>query len=457
MNTKSFRTRSLITVLAVVLPVLIVYVFMSHSNLSHQLGRRLDGRMRHELTMLREALERSGGDNARLREIVDLMPIDIFPQRRMFGIWTDGERALATDGLPFSAAPDADTGYSTVSAGGTEWRLLVESLAPSAATGNRRVVLVVADPMSIREGLIRGGAIDQLWPLLITVPLLIVGIYVALARSLQPLTQLADQIRKRSADRLQPISTVGVPSEALPIAESVNTLMGRLAEGIERERRFTADAAHELRTPLTALKAHAQVALRAQDEKLRRDTLHSIARTVNRTDRMISQLLILARLDPQVSRIDADSVDLGRIAGQTVSDLQGMAAERGQSLMLKNAPGTKVLGSGTALAILTRNIIENAIQYSNEGTPIDVRTFPEGEYGVLEVSDHGPGIPDEAKQQVFERFRRLPDAKASGTGLGLSIVQRIAELHHGEVSLRDGESGSGLRVMVRIPAEAEAG
>jgi signal transduction histidine kinase len=232
--------------------------------------------------------------------------------------------------------------------------------------------------------------------------------------------------------------------------------MARLAESIERERRFTADAAHELHTPLTALKAHAQVALRAQDESLRRDTLHSIARTVNRTDRMISQLLILARLDPHVSRIDTDTVDLGRIAGQTVSDLQGMAEARGQSLQLETSPDTRVRGSATALAILMRNIVENAIQYSNEGTPIDVRAFPDGDYGVLEVSDTGPGIPDASKRQVFERFRRLPDAKASGTGLGLSIVQRIAELHHGEVSLRDGESGSGLRVRVRIPAEADA-
>jgi signal transduction histidine kinase len=454
MNTNSLRTRSLITVLAVVLPVLIVYVYISHSNLSHQLGRRLDGRMGHELTMLKEAVQRSGGDNARLREIVELMPIDIFPQQRLFGIWTDGERALASDGLPFESAPDAAAGYSNVRAGETDWRLLVDSLPPSAATNNRRVVVVVADPMSIRQGLIRGGAIDQLWPLLIAVPLLIVGIYIALARSLRPLTRLADQIRKRSAEQLQPVATDGVPSEALPIAESVNALMARLAESIERERRFTADAAHELRTPLTALKAHAQVALRATDENLRRDTLRSIARTVNRTDRLISQLLMLARLDPEVSRIDAAKVDLGRVAAQTLSDLHGMAEARGQRVTLAAEPETSVRGSATALAILARNIVENAIQYSNDGAPIDVRVFRDGEHGVLEVSDTGPGIPDEAKKEVFSRFRRLPDAKVSGTGLGLSIVQRIAELHDGEVLLQNKEEGAGLRATIRIPRAA---
>ena len=451
MNVSSLRARGLMTVLAVVLPVLAVYAYLGHSHVSYQLGRRLDGRMGHELKMLKEAVLRSDGNNQRLREIVDLMPIDSFPQRRLYGIWADRELVLATENLPFDSVPSTEPGYSTVAAAGSEWRVLTELLPPSPATSNRHIAVVVADPMAVRTMLIRGGAIDTTLPVLIAVPVLIIGIYFAVARSLRPLTRLADQIRDRSADRLQPIATQGVPGEALPIAESVNALLARLAEFVERERRFTADAAHELRTPLTALTAHAQIALCAEDEELRRETLQSIARTVRRTDRMISQLLVLARLDPQVTQIQTESVDLGKIAGQVLSDLHCLAEARGQTLRLHIENQTTVRGSATALAILTRNVVENAIQYSNEGTSVDVRVLEEGTHGVLEVSDTGPGIPDEAKQKVFDRFHRMPDAKGPGTGLGLSIVQRIAELHHGEVSLRDPESGPGLRVIVRIP------
>lgn len=451
MNARSLRTRSLLTVLAVVVPVLIIYAFVSHSHVSYQLGRRLDGRMKHELTMLKEAVLRSGGDDARLRDIVDLMPIDTFPQRRLYGIWANGHLVLSTPELPFSAIPQVQSGYSDVAAGGTDWRVLADFVAPSPATHARNIVLVVADPMSARAALIREGSIDTALPVLIAVPVLIIGIYLALVGSLRPLTRLAEQIRHRSPEHLEPIETRDVPSEALPIAESVNALMTRLADSLERERRFTADAAHELRTPLTALKANAQVAMRATDEHLRRETLQSIVRTVSRTDRMISQLLVLARLDPQANRIQGETVDLAKVAAQTLADLQVMAEPRGKHLRLESDAPVSVPGSADALAILMRNIVENAIQYSDDNTPIDVRTFRDGSHGVFQVSDIGTGIPDAAKQDVFNRFRRLPDAKGAGTGLGLSIVQRIAELHRADVTLVDAVPGRGLRVTVRLP------
>jgi two-component system, OmpR family, sensor histidine kinase QseC len=332
--------------------------------------------------------------------------------------------------------------------------VLTDVRPASDATRGRRIAVVVADPMSVRTALFREGAIDTTLPVLIAVPVLVIGIYIALVRALGPLTHLAEEIRSRSSERLQPIETARVPSEAKPIAESVNALLARLAESLEQERRFTADAAHELRTPLTALKAHAQVALRAQDETLRRETLQSIARIVGRTDRMISQLLILARLDPQVSRIQTEQVDLGKLVAQSLSELQVMAEARGHQLQLDAQPAVNVRGSSTALTILVRNVIENALQYSTDGEPVEVKVVRDGAHGILTVSDSGPGIPGAAKQDVFNRFRRLPDAKAPGTGLGLSIVQRIAELHGADVTLHDVETRTGLRVSIRIPAAA---
>src|SRR5262245_11529930 len=153
MNLSSLRTRSLLTVLCVVLPALLIYVILGHAHVSHQLGRRLDGRMGHELRMLKEAVERSDGDNQRLREIVDITPVDMFPQRRQYGIWIDGQLVLATDDLPFRAMPNAASGYSDLSAVGAEWRVLAEYLPASDATHGRRVALMVVDPMDMRLAL----------------------------------------------------------------------------------------------------------------------------------------------------------------------------------------------------------------------------------------------------------------------------------------------------------------
>ena len=151
MNWQSLRLRSLLTVLAVVLPVLVIYAYLSHSHVSYQLGYRLDGRMKHELTMLREAVLRSEGDNARLREIVDIMPIDTFPQRRLYGIWADGELILSTETLPFDAVPSVTPGYSDVRAGDADWRILVDLVPASPQTHGRNLALVVADPMAVRR------------------------------------------------------------------------------------------------------------------------------------------------------------------------------------------------------------------------------------------------------------------------------------------------------------------
>jgi two-component system sensor histidine kinase QseC len=451
----SLRIRILLTIIGVIVPVMLIYSITGFQHVSDELTRRFDGRMTREMRMLETAVARSGGDIGRIAEMIEVMPTDSFPRRRHLSIWSGDRLIVASENLPFTAPPPATPGFHAVSASDSDYRVLSAVLQPTAATHDQTWVLSVAEFVPMRTGLIRQAARDILYPLAVAIPLVVIGVYVALLVNLRSLTNLASQIRRRSADRLQPIDTTGVPNEMQPIATSVNHLMSRLGESLDRERRFTADAAHELRTPLTALKAHAQVALKAEDEHLRRDALRSIARTVNRTDRMISQLLTLARLDPDAGPTYLDKVDLGRVASRTLSELRGLAETRGQHLNLHADGSVVVRGNSDALSILMRNIVENAIQYSEDGTPIDIRVFGDGANGVLEVNDHGPGIPDEEKQEVFGRFRRLPGTKGSGIGLGLSIVQRIADLHGGRIALFDADAGPGLKVTATIPAAVD--
>jgi two-component system sensor histidine kinase QseC len=286
-----------------------------------------------------------------------------------------------------------------------------------------------------------------------------VGVYWVLGKNLAPVTRLSEQIRQRSAEDLEAVATEKLPLELLPIGESVNNLFSRLRESLDRQSRFTADAAHELRTPLTALKTNAQVALETTDEQLRRTTLRKIVGTINRTSRLISQLLTLARLDPRVTKEHTTCVDLGSCARETIAELDVATWPHCQKLHLDISAGVFVKGESDALCIMIRNIVENALQYSisaREGQ-VDLRVFRDGTQSVIEVEDRGPGIPETEKAEVFQRFRRLSGAVGFGTGLGLSIVQRIVDLHGASIALNDPRVGQGLCVRVEFPScDAEA-
>jgi two-component system sensor histidine kinase QseC len=285
-------------------------------------------------------------------------------------------------------------------------------------------------------------------------PLLVIGIYLGLRRSLAPVTHIAQEIQGRSTERLDPISTTDVPAELRPIVLSVNQLLAHIEASFEREKRFTADAAHELRTPLTALKTHAQVALRA-DEDLRRSSLHKIVNVVNRTNRLLSQLLMLARLDPRTPKTFTDRMNLRSIAQQVIDELATRNADGSGRLNLQAEEDVLVRGEADTLGVLMRNVIENSLQYSAQDQPVDVRVYRDGDRGVFEVEDHGPGIRDVEKMEVFRRFWRAPGTPGFGTGLGLSIVQRIVDLHGGSIGLRDARGGAGLLVSTRFPCEVQ--
>jgi two-component system sensor histidine kinase QseC len=456
MKIQSLRTRSLLTIVAVVVPVLIAFTLIGRANIVDQIDKRFDGRMRAEFRVLAAAIDKYGPNRERLHEVADLMLADTFPGPRRFGVWVDNQWLLTAPDLPF-ASPLPASGYVDVEVHGNLWRTYSEKLVPHTASGvqwSNPITLMVAEPLAARDNIVWQGFVDFTLPILIAVPLTILGIYIALVRSLRPLSRLAGQIRERSAEQLQPITIDDVPTEALPIAESVNSLMSRISESLEREKRFTADAAHELRTPLTALKANAQVALKTDDEQQRRESLRMIVRTVNRTDRLIAQLLTLARLEPQAQQMPFDHVDLMQVAKRIVSELRATAESRGQELQLQVDAPVVIQGSADALDILLRNIVENALRYSPDNLPVVVRVFRNESSGLVEVEDRGPGIVDADKQEVFRRFRRVLGTNMTGVGLGLSIVQRIAELHGGLVSLSDGDAGIGLRVKVSIALSA---
>jgi two-component system, OmpR family, sensor histidine kinase QseC len=387
------------------------------------------GTTRHELY---ERIER--GDDA--------IPISHgYEQKLAFQVWGDGGLLMHSASAPVDEMGGRGAGYSESLVKGELCRVL------TLWDSRHEFMIQVAEPLAARERLARHIALKMLLPTLIILPVLALLIWLAVGAGLRPLTLIKQEVRKRTVDRLEPVSMSGVPDEILPLTQALNDLFARLQDAFEGERRFTADAAHELRTPLAALKTQAQVAMRSTDEDQRTAALANVLLGVERATHLLEQLLTLARVDPESAATGHESVELRLLAVGVLAELAPLAHAKRIDLSLNEGSAGRVVGNPVQLAILLRNLIDNAVRYTPDGGRVSVSI--EGEDGcVLAVADSGPGIRREEMGRVMERFYRIPGSAAEGSGLGLSIARRIAELHGASLTMENANEGHGLVVKV---------
>lgn len=308
----------------------------------------------------------------------------------------------------------------------------------------------VGEQHAIREETVEYIVLNSLWPLFAALPFFALLIWVTVGSGLRPLKQVAVKVERRDTNSLVPISPDGVPSEVVPMVESLNRLFSRVKSALDNERRFTADAAHELRTPLAALKAMAQAKQLSSQNGEHEAFLQQIVKGVDRTSHLLEQLLTLARMESQsMTMTYLQPVDLIPQVLVVLADIGQMALSRNIDLSYEGEEsGVMVKGYGPALQILSRNLIDNAIRYTPEGGQVRIAIETQPREVCLVIEDSGPGIPDEQMQRVFERFKRGEDEREEGSGLGLSIVRRIIELHQARIALENRASDNGLRVKV---------
>jgi two-component system sensor histidine kinase QseC len=235
----------------------------------------------------------------------------------------------------------------------------------------------------------------------------------------------------------------------------LNKLLARLSESIDRERSFTADAAHELRTPLAAIKVQAEVALAAQDEVQRSLAIRQVITGVQRTTHLVQQLLLLARLDHS-NGAQTQQVDLGAIAVDSAARFADAATQRGIVFDVDVQPGCNVHGDPAALSSLVDNLLDNAVKYGRDQGRVEVRVARDGAGVCLSVMDDGPGVEQQDRLRLTDRFYRVAGNRASGSGLGLSIVKRIAKRFGASLQIGDGigngTGGRGLGIRISFPA-----
>ncbi|MGB8145934.1 MAG: ATP-binding protein, partial [Chromatiaceae bacterium] len=319
-------------------------------------------------------------------------------------------------------------------------------------------VLFVAQDYSIRKELVDYLTIHALKPILWSLPLSMLLIWLAVSDGLGPLYRLARSITRRSADRLGPIDGEGVPVEIRPLTEALNGLMERLDEALAMERRFAADASHELRTPFAIIRTHAQIAQRSADPAERRQALDNLILGVDRATRLIAQLLILARLQGESQQVEQGVSSLAGAVSRAVAHQQAAAQSRSISLTALVPEGlySVVAVPGEVLGTLVGNLVENGVKYTPPKGWVQVALVPERGGLLLRVTDSGPGIPPANRERVFDRFYRQPGQSQGGAGLGLAIVRRICTLYGLGIELREGAEGVGLAVEMRFPLSSDS-
>lgn len=339
--------------------------------------------------------------------------------------------------------PQSNLGFDTVSVSGADWRIFTMS--------NADKTIQVALPVSLRSDRAASMALRILVPVFASIPMFALLIWLLVGRGLAPLGEIARAIAIRVPSSLEPLSEDGLPGEVQPMVAQLNALLARLGEAIETQKRFTADAAHELRTPLSALQLQLQVLERAQTPEERREALEHLKAGARRANRVVGQLLTLARLEPEAAQGAPAPVRLDRLVQSCVADIEPLAAARRVELRLGRIEPAVAEGREEALRTLLDNLVENAIRHTPAAGCVTVEACEQGGAPVLAVTDNGPGIPEEDRERVFDRFYRVAGTSTPGSGLGLAIVKRIADSHRARVELADGEGGAGLTVRVRFP------
>lgn len=394
--------------------------------------------------------------DAQLKQVAGSLPVPIAPQlseqddivpeeKVVLQAWDKAGR-LVYSSSPAAALPlYARLGFKTVSLGDEHWRIY---------TRNKQDLTVQAgQPIVVRQTLTAKIALRCLFPFLILIPILAGFIWIAVGRSLLPLSLFARAVSNRSPSALQPLSTEGLSPEVRPVCDALNDLLRQLDVALTTQRAFIADAAHELRTPLAALKLQLQLVERATNEQQRTLALGKLHDRLDRASHLVQQLLTLARHEPDREQRPFAEIALQALAEQVVVDYYTLAASKDIDLGLEtDASVAHVNGDIDDLRILVNNLVDNAIRYTPRGGNVGIAILTVDGSPALRISDSGPGIPESDRTRVFDRFYRGEESEPWGSGLGLSIAKNIADTHAVSIHFGAPSVGSGLIATLVFPA-----
>ncbi|GHC18370.1 two-component sensor histidine kinase [Kushneria pakistanensis] len=341
------------------------------------------------------------------------------------------------DNGPFP--PPKETGYRWVTYDSENWRVFSiydEQHGVWVSTGLRE---------DFQQELVSKILLGNSIPFLLILPLLGFALWWVIRRGLRPIDNLSAEVARRYHQDLTPIEQAP-PQELWGLRDSLNAFIERLRMALDRERRFTADAAHELRTPLAGLKIHLDNA-RASEQDYQ-SSLDKARQGIERLQRVVDQLLTLARVERSPQR-QQDVVDLYPIASQLAGEMWPLASHRQQQLEMSGLSALEVRADPTELGVLLRNLLDNALRYTPDGGTVMLHLDRIQGQPMIQVIDDGPGVPAESLEKITERFHRA-NQRMTGSGLGLSIVKQLTQRQQATLVIHNREP-HGLIVTVTWP------
>jgi two-component system sensor histidine kinase QseC len=447
---RSLQGRLLLLVLGLVAGVWLATATLTWIDVRHELDELLDSHLAQAAALLvvQQAAEidddHRGLDAPTLHRYAPKVAFQVFHEGRLA---QRSSNAPAEPMLEFTGR--ADDGFRTIAIAGTAWRVF-------ATHGREQDVQVfVGEQVELRNSILWAVLRSSLGPMLLALPLLALAAWWAVRQGVAPLRLVGRALAQRSPQALQPIVVKGAPSEMTPMLAALNGLFERIAELLESERRFTADAAHELRTPIAAIRAQAQVALGAAADAERWHALQATLHGCDRATRVVEQLLTLSRLESGAEHALV-ALDLAALARQVVADAAPLALGKQQAIEVNAVAPCTVRGDATLLSVMIRNLVDNAIRYSPSGATVKLAVSNAQGIVRLSVDDSGPGLSSADMERIGERFFRVVGSGQDGSGLGWSITRRIAAVHRAVVRVARSASLGGLSVDVEFPTERAA-
>lgn len=363
-----------------------------------------------------------------------------------FRIWRNGEVVVASEDLSIEPEVDDGNGFGYTDSGAYEWRTF-ELTAVTESGGDSRIV--VAERSDVRGEMVTEIVLNSVLPEVIGWPLIAVLVWMAVSVGLEPLKQLTSRIKLIEPSKLKPVSVQNVPQELAPVQQAINSLLLSIDQLMAREKRWIADAAHELRTPLAVLRLHAQNAESAETNEERHHALKQLQSGVDRSTRIVAQLLSYARVESQLQAVEHTPIDVMKITRRIVADLFPMVWEKQITIEINEDQERLMLPiEENHFEVILQNLISNAVKFTPEKGAIYIDWHIEKNGVAFEFKDTGIGIDETEMERLTERFYRGSDQ--SGAGLGLSIVATLAKYYGANLSFASNQP-SGLIVRIRFP------
>lgn len=365
----------------------------------------------------------------------------------VFQRWHNDRLVLASADAPAQALNEFSEGFGFANFAGYRWRTYAMPLADADDW------VMVAERSDLRFLLAENVVLESVVPILLGIPLVGILIWSIVSMALRPLKQLSRELKYRQAQDLSPVHYANTTAELAQVVDSINGFMRRLEDVLEREKRFSSDAAHELRTPVSALKI--QLHNLRGEIGTDSESVQQLEQGIERLQHLIEQLLSLARTTPEKFAENSRILDLYEIVEAEIARMYEQFERRGQHLELRGEHNL-IEGEEFALVTLLTNLLTNANKYTPENGEILVTVSKDQGRVWLAVEDSGPGIPVAERERIFDRFYRanheIDRLSASGCGLGLTIVNHIANLHNASLEVADSRFGSGTAFRVGFEA-----